>query len=98
GIVLERGAEVLDPVGGVRVAIAALQSPVVIELEMIVGIHQAGQDERPVEIDHRIAAGGSGVDLKDSRRETNRGCRLLTGAVEPTCALTNANGPAHPTL
>ena len=87
GIVLERGPEVVDPVGGVRVAIAALQPAVVIELEMIVGIHQAGQDERPVEIDHRIAAGRSRVDLEDSRRETNRGCGPLTGAVEQIQAL-----------
>ena len=57
---------VVDPAGGVVVAIAPLEPAVVIQLEMIVRVDQPGQHERAVEIDDTIAALRRLADRQDA--------------------------------
>jgi hypothetical protein len=61
---------VIDPSGHIGVPISKLQTTVVIQLEMIVSVDQAGQDDGTAEIDHAISRLRSIVDAEDCRSKS----------------------------
>ncbi len=64
--------QVVDPFRRVRVLIAAFELPVVIELEMIVRVDEARQDDGAGRVNHGVAVPRRAADAQHARREADR--------------------------
>ena len=78
----DRGPQILDPVGRVDVTLQPLERSIVVQLEVIVGIDQAGQDDRALQVDDRVAAPRQLVKAEDTSVEPHRPRVSLSG-VDP---------------
>jgi hypothetical protein len=72
-IFLELRPHVVDPGRRVLVGVAELHSPEVIELEMVVSVHEAGENESPLDVDHEVGGLEGRVDSQDPTREPYAG-------------------------
>jgi hypothetical protein len=77
GVARQPRPHVVDPRGGVLVALARLQRAVVIQLEVIVCVDQARQHERAAEIHDDVAARGRGVERQHARTESDGRCLVI---------------------
>src|SRR5262249_30560441 len=68
----EPGAHVVNPLGRVVVSVAKLHPSVMIQLEMIVCVHEPRQHDRAIEIDDGIASLGSCADRQHGTPEPDR--------------------------
>jgi hypothetical protein len=66
-------AHVVDPERRVLVRVAELQSTEMVELEMVVGVHQAGEYVGAFDVDHDVFALGGRVDSQNPAGKADGG-------------------------
>jgi hypothetical protein len=93
-IVRETGTQIGNPLRRVLIPVPALEPPIMIELEVIVGVHQAGQHDAALQIDHRVVAPGPFTDRQNPRGEADRVGRTARGH-DPRVHERHGVGPDH---